>query len=142
MQSLVVAPGVFLSQSITVFASTGGPSVGAIDFRFFADDAPGDCAITAGSSVAFRFLFGFWAGVAAFGATGLPARLPAAGLVARLGGPLLCPTPRGLLPGLPPFVFGFGALGLVARFATTEWPPSPGVTGEVAREPVVDGSLD
>jgi hypothetical protein len=41
MQSFVVAPGVFLSHSITVFASTGGLSIGAIDFRFLDKDAPG-----------------------------------------------------------------------------------------------------
>lgn len=145
MQSLVVAPGVFLSQSITVFASTGGTSgklsAGAMDLRFFANDASGDCAPAFGSSVAFRFLVGFGMGVATVAITGLPVGLLAAGLVARLGGPPLYSALKGLLPGLP-FDLFLGTLGLVARFATTEWPPSPGATGEVAREPVADGSFD
>ena len=87
MQSFVVAPGVFLSHSITVFASTGGPSAGAVDFRFLVME--GVCPL---SSVAFRFLFPF-PGVTEPDATGLPPRLPAAGLVARLEGPPFCPPP-------------------------------------------------
>ena len=58
----------------------------------------------------------------------------APGLVARLAGGEI---PFGLAKGLPARlgmpVFGFGTLGLVARLATTEWPPWPG-TGEVARD--------
>lgn len=58
---------------------------------------------------------------------GLVARLPAAGLVARL--------PKGLFPRLA-LGLVFGTLGLVARLATIECPPSPGdAAGDVAREP-------
>jgi hypothetical protein len=105
MQSFFVAPGVFLSHSITVFASTGGASAGAMDFRFFDDDAPGNCALAPGSSVAFRFLADFCAGVAEPDATGLAVGVPAAGLVARLDGPPFCALLKGPLPRLAPFVF-------------------------------------
>lgn len=64
-------------------------------------------------------------------ATGLVARLPTVGLVARLA--------KGLFPRLALFAFTLGALGLVARLATMECPPSAGVgTGEFAREPVLE----
>ena len=142
MQSFVVAPGVFLSHSTTAFASTGGPSVGAIDFRFFDEDPPGDCALALGSSAAFRFLPDFCAGVVEPDATGLAGRLAAVGLVARLDGPPFCPLLKGLLPRLAPFVFPLGGLGLVARLATMEWPPRLGVEGDVAREPATDATLD
>ena len=131
MQSFVVAPGVFLSHSITVFASTGGESEGVIGFRFFDEAAePGDGTVPFGSSVALRFLLVFWPEGSAAEAVGLLARLP-----------LVCVAP--LANGLvlrAPFRPGLGGLGLVARLATTEWPPSPGATGEVARDPAPDGT--
>jgi len=45
------------------------------------------------------------------------------------------------LPARRPFAItrGFGPFGLVARFATMECPPCPGL-GEVARELGVDGA--
>jgi hypothetical protein len=111
-------------------------------FRFLDEDAPGDWALAPGSSVAFRFLFDFWAGEPEPEATGLAARLPPAGLVARLDGPPFCPPLKGLLPWLAPFVFTLCGLGLVARLATTEWPPRLGAEGDVAREPAADATLD
>lgn len=85
-------------------------------------------------------LVGFCA-LVGLGIVGLPERLPAApvfGLAARLfvtG--LVARLFKGLLPRLILFVFIFGILGLVARFATIECPPRGGETdGEVARDPV------
>jgi hypothetical protein len=95
-----------------------------------------------GSSVAFRFLFGFCVGAAEPDAPGLAARLPAEGLVARLDGPPFCPPLKGLLPRLAPFALPLCGLGLVARLATTECPPRLGAAGDVAREPAADATLD
>ena len=124
IHSCVVAFGVFLSHSITILSSS---SPGA--FLFFGLGAPSEGTAEA-SSVAFR-LRSLAAGGAFAPDGGLSAR---PGLVARLAGG---DAPVGLARGLPARLaipdFGFGTLGLVARFATMEWPPCPG-TGEVARD--------
>jgi hypothetical protein len=134
MQSRVVAFGVFLNHSITILSSSSptGAAAPLCPLRFFAfggapcpwpfgDVGEGDPA--ANSSVAFLFFCDPFVPEA----TGLVARLFAIGLVARLA--------KGLFPRLAPLAFCLGALGLVARFATTECPPSPGErAGEVALE--------
>lgn len=144
MQSLVEAFGVFLNQSMTILSSNSPTGTTAAllaplgPLRFFGFGAAGTPLTfvegPAGSSVAFRLLFGFWEFVGLW-TTGLPARLPplAIGLVAR-GPAVELPPLRGLFPRLTLFCLSFGALGLVARFATMEWPPRPDAgTGDVAR---------
>lgn len=134
--------------SITRNSSAGtaiGVTPGGSAFRFFGFGtvlplgALGDDRPCTKSSVALRLLVDFCA--FGLGIVGLPERLPAApafGLAARLfvtG--LVARLFKGLLPRLMLVVFGFGILGLVARFATTECPPRGGeADGEVARDPV------
>ena len=162
MHSRVGMEGCSRRKSTTALSSSSrnlpsGPTAGGgcgLDFLFL-------CWPAAESSVALRFLLGLvgWAagvtieGVVRDVATGLVARLPAdvpfgawdeeaAGLVARTGA--LATTADDCAKGLvarPPFPrrLGLGALGLVARFATTTWPPWLG-TGDVAREFDVDGT--
>jgi hypothetical protein len=105
-----------------------------------ATEATGDGAdATSSVSSAFRLLLGFAEGAPDDGtremeegpglaprpgSASVPAATSASGLVAR--------RPFGITRG-------FGAFGLVARFATTECPPSPGF-GEVAREVGVDAA--
>lgn len=146
MQSRVDALGVFLNHSITIRSSNspaGTAPTAPKGFRFFGfGGAPtpsdGDGA-PAESSVALRLLVGLgevWVGLCAVGLEALLPGEPALGLVARL--PAAPCKFRGLAPR---FVLGFsfGALGLVARFATIECPPSPPGAGDVAREPAFDG---
>ena len=105
-----------------------------------AAEVPGDGAdATSSASSAFRLLLGFAEGAPDDGTRKI-AEGP--GLVPRPGSvsvpPATCTS--GLLARRPfGITRGFGAFGLVARFATTECPPSPGF-GEVAREVGVDAA--
>lgn len=135
MQSRVVASGVFFNHSITMRSSSSISAAPAgnpvIAFRFFGlEGAPAAFVgpVVVGSSDALR-LFESLETPAAPGdmgllgpgeiAVGLPARVPASGLPARLGTPCL----------------SFGILGLVARMASTECPPCPAAgMGEPARD--------
>ncbi len=125
MQSLVEAVVVFFSQSISNDSSSADDTAigvtpgGGLRFfalgSWFAGLTPLGVVGEAGESSALRLtpIFRFDTPLGVSTATGLVARLPA-----RAG----CP-PRGLFPLLIFAAFGFGTLGLVARFATTEWPP-------------------
>jgi hypothetical protein len=141
MQSRVVAFGVFFNHSITILSSSSpaGTTPPLCALRFFAFGGAfwpfgdvGEGEAGAYSSVAFLFFCDpFIFGLAAPLATGLVARLFATGLVARLA--------KGLFPRLAPFGFCLGALGLVARLATTECPPNPGESaGEAALDPTFE----
>jgi len=158
IQSRVLAFGVLRSHSMTMLSSSSigwpsGPSIAAVALRFLgfgwppAVDAAGDGAdATSSVSSAFRLLLGFTGVTTPDGAgrgereegPGLP---PGPGSVSAPFGELVATTTSGL-PVRRPFCItrGFGAFGLVARFATTECPPCPGV-GEVARELGVDVSV-
>lgn len=109
MQSRVVGLGVTFNHSISICASS---SPTGADFRFLGfAGAPCPVVGEVGSSVALRLLLAFPAVEVC--ATGLEARLPpATGLVALL--------PAKGLPAREPLRLPFGALGLVARLATTE----------------------
>ena len=123
-----------------------GPSIAAVALRFLglgwppAPEAIGEGAdATSSGSSAFRLLPSFAAldGVrwVRDEGPGLPPRpgsasVPFGGLVATRTSGLLARTPFGNTRG-------FGAFGLVARFATTKCPPCPGF-GEAARELGVD----
>lgn len=113
-------------------------------FRFFGfgapfTAAPADAALPPSSSAALRlFDVGCPFDVGLPGplarGEGLVALLPVTGLVALL--PVPCPLVT--RPLFVEVVLSFGALGLVARFATTEWPPMLAGAGEVAREPTAE----
>jgi len=148
MQSLVLAFGVLRNHSITMLSSSSmgwpsGPSIAAVALRFLgfggplANDATGEGTVAASSaSSAFRLWLGFAEGTLgeARGAWEGP------GLASVPFGELAVTRARGLLARMPfGITRGFGAFGLVARFATTECPPCPGV-GEVARELGVDAA--
>ena len=112
MQSRVLGLVVTLSHSMSICASSS-PTGAGLRFLGFAG-APVLVVGDVGSSVALRLLLGLpGTGLCA---TGLAARLPlATGLVARLPDP----PARGLL-AREPLRLPLGALGLVARLATTE----------------------
>lgn len=149
MQSLVLAFGVLRNHSITMLSSSSmgwpsGPSTAAVALRFLgfggpvASDATGEGTVVASSasSAAFRLWLSFAEGTLgeARGAREGP------GLASVPFGKLAVTRARGLLARTPfGTTRGFGAFGLVARFATTECPPCPGV-GEVARELGVDAA--
>jgi hypothetical protein len=124
MQSRVVAFAVFLNHSITILSSSSPTAVPLDPFRFFVFPT------VLLSSSAFRLLLFDLLGTAP-GLIGLPGLfISEGGLIARLA--------RGLPARL---VLGpLGTFGLVARLATTEWPPR---VGEVARGPTLgnDGLL-
>ena len=150
IQSRVLAFGVLRSHSTTMLSSSSigcpsGPSIAAVALRFLgfgwlpAAEADGDGAdATSSVSSAFRLLLGFAEG-------------PPDDCTREMEGPGLDPRPgsvsvpaatctSGLLARRPfGITRGLGTFGLVARFATTECPPSPGF-GEVAREVGVDAA--
>jgi len=140
MQSRVEALGVLCNHSINILSSSS-PSIGpgGSGFRFlgFGGAVPllaaAEEAVPLSSGALRLFVDGVPLTPLLTPATGLVARLPE-GLAARLdvpGGPL-----NGLFPRL---TLGLGAFGLVARFATTEWPPIPEVgAGETARDATSD----
>ncbi len=152
IQSRVLAFGVLRSHSMTMMSSSSigwpsGPSIAAVALRFLGlgwppAEAPGDGADAISSaSSALRLLPSFAGGAPA----GAREREVGPGLPPRPGSvsaPFCEPDATrtsGLLARRPfGITRGFGAFGLVARFATTECPPCPGF-GEVARELGVDG---
>jgi len=156
IQSRVLAFGVLRSHSMTMMSSSSigwpsGPSIAAVALRFLgfgwppAVDAPGDGAdATSSVSSAFRLLPGFVGvvttpdGAARGGREEGPGLAPRPVSVSAPFGELVATWASGL-PARRPFGItrGFGAFGLVARFATTKCPPCPGF-GEVARELGVD----
>ena len=125
-----------------------GPSIAAVALRFLglgwppAADATGDGADARSSaSSAFRLLPSFAGGTPDGGrgerveGPGLP---PRPGSASAPFGELAATWASGLTARRPfGITRGFGAFGLVARFATTECPPCAGI-GEVARELGVD----
>lgn len=133
MHSRVDALGVARSHSMTMRSSSSAPG-GSCALRFFRRGTlPGTppAAPAEPSSVALRLR-----AFAPPDADGAGGGLPAVGLVARLAGG---DAPLGLASGLPArlgmAVFSLGIFGLVARLATTEWPPCPGAgAGDVGRE--------
>jgi hypothetical protein len=155
IQSRVLAFGVLRSHSMTIMSSSSigwpsGPSIAAVALRFLglgwppAPEAPGDGADAISSASSALRLLPSFAGGAPAGARererevgpGLPPR------PGSVSAPFCEPDATrtsGLLARRPFCITrGFGAFGLVARFATTECPPCPGF-GEVARELGVDG---
>jgi len=159
MQSRVLAFGVLRSHSTTMLSSSSigcpsGPSIATVALRFFgfgwpappAPEVPGDGADATSSTSSALRLFPSFAGAALDGVRGERAEGP--GLPPRPGSvsvPLGVPAATwasGLLARRPfdtTTTRGFGAFGLVARFATMECPPCPGL-GEVARELEVDAA--
>jgi len=124
-----------------------GPSIAAVALRFLgfgwppASETTGDGVDTTSSaSSAFRLSFAEGTLGEARGVgegPGLPPR-PATASVPF--GEFAMIRARGLLARTPfGITRGFGTFGLVARFATIECPPCPGV-GEVARELGVEGA--
>jgi hypothetical protein len=150
-----LAFGVLRSHSITMLSSSSigwpsGPSIATVALRFLgfgwppAVDAPGDGADAISSvSSAFRLLPGFAGVTTPDGAARGGERDEGPGLRPRsVSAPFELVANRASgLPARRPFCItrGFGAFGLVARFATMECPPCPGF-GEVARELGVDVS--
>ena len=146
MQSLVLACGVLRNHSITMLSSSSmgwpsGPSTAAVALRFLgfggplASDVTGEGTDTASSaSSAFRLSFAEGTIGEARGVKEGPGLPPRPATASVPFGELAVTRAKGLLARTPfGITRGFGAFGLVARFATTEWPPCPGV-GEVARE--------
>ena len=148
MQSLVLAFGVLRNHSTTMLSSSSmgwpsGPSIAAVALRFFfgwllpASGVVGEGTVTTSSvSSAFRLWFSLAEGTVGEArgvreGPGLPPR-PAATASVPFG-ELAVTRARGLVARPFGITRGFGTFGLVARFATTECPPCPGV-GEVARE--------
>ena len=155
MQSLVLAFGVLRNHSITMMSSSSmgwpsGPSTAAVALRFLgfggplASDVTGEGTDTASSaSSAFRLWLSFAEGTVgeARGVKEGPGLPPRPATASAPFGELAVTRARGLLARTPfGITRGFGAFGLVARFATTECPPCPGV-GEVARELGVEVTL-
>lgn len=141
MQSRVVAFGVCLSHSITVWSSSAAPSgKGGRGFRRcfgFAFE----------SSLTFRFLtFDLAEPLAPFAAeglvedVGLPARLPpCAGLTARLPfSEVAEPPARGLVARPMPFA---GIFGLMARCARADCPPYLGTLQTMESDVTVEPML-
>ena len=142
IQSLVLAFGVWRNHSITMLSSSSmgwpsGPSTAVVALRFLgfgwplASDATGEGTVgDSSASSAFRLWLGF--AEETLGEARGTSEGP--GLASVPFGKLAVTRARGLLARTPfGITRGFGAFGLVARFATTECPPCPGV-GEVARE--------
>ena len=141
MQSLVLAFGVLRSHSTTMPSSSSmgwpsGPSIAAVALRFLGfgwlptSEVTGEGVDTTSSaSSAFRLSFAEGTLGEARGVEegpGLPVSVPFGDFAVTRARGLLARAPFGITRG-------FGPFGLVARFATIECPPCPGV-GEVARE--------
>src|SRR6266702_775199 len=147
MQSLVFAFGVLRNHSTTILSSSSmgwpsGPSIAAVALRFLGCGWPpaGEPAregdTTSSASSAFRLWLSFAAGTlgeARGGGREGPGLPPPPAIASVPFGKLAVTRARGLLARPFGTTRGFGAFGLVARFATTRCPPCPGV-GEVARE--------